>query len=132
MSINIGDSASLKKAFSSDEVAAFADLSTDHNPIHLDEAAAQQSVFGQRVVHGALSASLFSSLLGTQLPGPGSIYLGQTLSFKRPVYIDEEVTAVVEVIALDARKPIATLRTQLFKADGKLAIDGEASVRLPG
>ena len=81
----VGDSDSITKRFSPEDVARFAEVSADANPIHLDDAAAAESVFGQRVVHGMLVGSLFSALIGMQLPGKGSIYLGQNLSFKAPV-----------------------------------------------
>ncbi|MCL4158562.1 UNVERIFIED_CONTAM: hypothetical protein GTU68_012634, partial [Idotea baltica] len=97
---NVGDNASITKRFSSEDVVQFADVSEDNNPIHLDDAAAAESIFGQRVVHGMLVGSLFSALIGTKLPGKGSIYLGQNLSFKAPVMIDDEITATVEVTSV--------------------------------
>lgn len=126
--LTAGDNTSIIKTFSQQEVAAFADLCHDHNPIHLDEIAAAESIFGQRVVHGMLVASLFSGLIGEKVPGPGSIYLGQNLSFKAPVFIGQEVTASVEVIKIREDKPIATIKTTCVKADGKVAIAGEALV----
>jgi acyl dehydratase len=124
-----GDKAVLKKAFSEQEVRLFAELSTDDNPVHLDKEYAEQTQFGQRIVHGMLASSLFTGLIGGKLPGHGCIYLGQTLSFKAPVYLDEEVEALVEVIHLREDKPIATLKTLCRKADGTVAIEGEAVVK---
>jgi len=126
---NIGDKASVTKAFSAEEVAQFAKLSLDANPLHLDEAAAADSIFGQRVVHGALVTSLFSALIGMELPGQGSIYLGQSSSFKAPVYLDDEVTATVEVTEVREGRGIAKLRTSAVNSAGKLVIDGEAVVK---
>jgi acyl dehydratase len=127
--LNIGDKASVSKAFTADDVETFARLSLDANPLHLDEAAAADSVFGQRVVHGALVSSLFSALLGTELPGEGTIYLGQTSSFKAPVFLDDEVTATVEVTEVRETRGIAKLRTTAVNSAGKRVIDGEATVK---
>lgn len=124
----IADSASVTKAFSQEEVQQFADISGDHNPIHLDEKIAAESIFGQRVVHGMLVASLFSGLIGEKLPGQGSIYLSQNLSFKAPVFIDQEVTASVEITNIREDKPIMTLKTLCHNAEGKVVIQGEAVV----
>ena len=126
--LKIGDSASVTKAFSQEEVIQFADISGDHNPIHLDEAFAAESIFGQLIVHGMLVASLFSGLIGEELPGQGTIYLSQTVSFKAPVLIAEEVTATVEVVAMREDKPIITLKTTCRNAAGKVVIKGEAVV----
>ena len=125
----VGDSASITKRFSSEDVARFAEVSADANPIHLDDAAAAESVFGQRVVHGMLVGSLFSALIGMQLPGKGSIYLGQNLSFKAPVMIDDEITATVEITSIREGKPIMKLRTFAVNAEGTIVIDGGAVVK---
>jgi acyl dehydratase len=121
----------LTKSFSTEEVNEFAQLSLDNNPIHLDEEFAATSMFGQRIVHGMLVASLFSGLLGQNLPGIGGIYLGQKLSFKAPVMIDEEITASVEIINVRPDKPIITLKTVCTNRAGKTVIDGEAVVMIP-
>ena len=130
-SLEIGQKAHLTKRFGATEVAAFAALSEDFNPLHLDPAFAATTAFERPIVHGMLLASLFSGLLGQQLPGKGSIYLGQSLSFKLPVFVGDEVTAEVEVTALRSDKPIATLTTRIFTQDGALAVTGEAVVKLP-
>ena len=104
----VGQKARLTKRFGPAEVAAFAGLSEDFNPLHLDPDFAATTVFERPIVHGMLLASLFSGLLGQQLPGKGSIYLGQSLGFKLPVFVGDEVTAEVEIIALRDDKPIAT------------------------
>ena len=105
-------------------------LSLDKNPIHLDPAFAEESIFGQRVVHGMLAASLFSGLLGMKLPGEGSIYLGQSLSFTAPIYIGDEVTATVEVVKIREDKPIVTLKTVCVNSKGVVVIKGEAVVKV--
>ncbi|MFM5785037.1 MaoC family dehydratase [Aeromonas caviae] len=127
----VGMKASLTKRFGPAEVAAFAGLSEDFNPLHLDPDFAATTVFERPIVHGMLLASLFSGLLGQQLPGKGSIYLGQSLSFTLPVFVGDEVTAEVEVVALRSDKPIATLATRIFTQGGALAVTGEAVVKLP-
>ena len=125
----VGDSASITKKFGIEEVTKFAEVSEDNNPIHLDEQAGAESIFGQRVVHGMLVGSLFSAIIGTKLPGKGTIYLGQNLSFKAPVMLDDEITATVEVASVREGKPIMKLRTFAVNAEGTLVIDGEAVVK---
>ena len=124
----VGEFAELTRAFNDADVLAFARLSGDVNPVHLDAKAAAQSRFGQRVVHGMLTASLFSTLLGTRLPGPGTVYVSQNLRFLAPVFLDERLTARVEIVQVRADKPLVTLSTRCFKDDGALVIDGEAMV----
>jgi 3-hydroxybutyryl-CoA dehydratase len=107
----------------------FARLTGDTNPVHLDESYAATTRFGKRIAHGMLTASAISAVLANDLPGPGTVYLNQTLSFKAPVYIGDTVTAEVELIAL--RKRIATFRTTVHNQDGTLIIEGEAVVLAP-
>lgn len=126
----VGNSASISKTFTINDVEEFANLSNDKNPVHLDEEFAKASIFGQRIVHGMLVASLFSGLLGDKLPGKGTIYLGQTLSFTAPVPIGEKVTASVEIINIRKDKPIVTLRTLCIDSKGQTVIDGEATVKI--
>jgi len=127
----VGDGAELTKAFSEAEVQMFAAISMDRNPLHLDEEFAAKSVFGARVVHGVCVANLFSGILGGSLPGPGTIYLAQSLSFKGPVYIGEKVTARVEITGIREDKPIVTLSTRCTNEKGDLVVDGEAVVKVP-
>ena len=126
----VGDKATLCKAFTEDEVRLFSKISLDDNPIHLNQEYAENTVFEQRIVHGILVASLLSGLMGGKFPGHGTVYLGQSLSFKAPVYIDEEVVASVEIIKVREDKPIITLKTQCIKNDGTIAIEGEAVVKV--
>lgn len=128
--IKIGDKTFISKTFSEEDVFRFAGLSLDRNPLHLDKEFGRTSIFGHRVVHGMLVASLFSGLIGIELPGKGSIYLGQSLSFKNPVAIGEKVTASVEIIKIRADKPIVTLRTVCVDSEGKVVIEGEAVVKV--
>jgi len=126
--IKIGQTASVTKSFSANEVNAFAALSLDFNPVHLDAEYAKNTAFGQQIVHGMLVSSLFSGLLGKQLPGEGTIYLGQDLKFKKPIFIDQKVTATVEVIEIREDKPIITLSTTCVNDQGKVLISGQAVV----
>lgn len=125
-----GHRASTGKTITEADILMFAAVSTDTNPVHLDAEAAASSMFKQRVAHGMLSAGLISAVLGTKLPGPGTIYLSQTLRFRAPVKIGDTVTATVEVMELDAERRRATLRT-VCTVGGKPVIEGEAVVIPP-
>ncbi len=127
--IKVGDKASLSRVFTEKDVIKYSEISTDTNPIHLDEGYASSTVFGKRIVHGMLVASMFSALIGVELPGEGSIYLGQSLSFKAPVSIGDQVTASVEIVRIRDDKPIVTLRTICINNEGLVLIEGEAVVK---
>ena len=126
--LEIGASASLTKTFTDEDVRAFAAISGDKNPVHLDEDYAAQTQFKKRIAHGILTAGLISAILGTQLPGEGSIYLGQTLNFRAPVYLGDTITATVTIIKKHERKPIVTLETVCKNQDDVIVLDGEAIV----
>ena len=102
----------------------------DRNAIHLDAEAAARTPFGRPIVHGVFVASLISAILGEDLPGPGSIYLSQSLRFEAPVYVGDTVTATAEVTAVRAEKRIVTLRTACVNAAGVRVISGEAIVKV--
>jgi 3-hydroxybutyryl-CoA dehydratase len=129
--LSVGQTASLGKTITEADILMFAAVSLDSNPVHMNEEAAKASIFGTRIAHGMLSAGLISAVLGTQLPGPGTIYMGQSLRFKAPVKPGDTVTATVEVTALDPAKKRATLKTVCTVA-GKAVIEGEAQVQVPG
>jgi 3-hydroxybutyryl-CoA dehydratase len=112
------------------DLVAFAAVSGDRNPVHLDEAYAANTAFKGRIAHGMLSAAYISAVLGMDLPGPGSIYLSQTLSFKRPVRIGDTVLTRATVVAIDGLKARVTLKTECLVA-GKAVVDGEAVVMVP-
>ncbi len=131
MKIEIGAKASRTKTFSDDDVRGFARVSGDTNPVHLDDAYAATTRFGQRLVHGMLTASLISAALANDLPGEGTIYIGQSLQFKAPVFIGDTITATVEVTQFRAEKRIATLATTCTNQDGKIVLVGEAVVLAP-
>ncbi len=128
--LSVGLSAEMTHVVAAADVEAFAEVSHDRNPVHLDETYAKATPFGGRIAHGALGAAYISAVMGNQLPGPGSVYLTQALKFRRPVRIGDALTARVTVTALDARRGFATLRT-LCEVDGKTVIDGEALVAVP-
>ena len=126
----VGQSASLKKVFSSEDVKAFAELSLDRNPIHLDEAYAEQSLFGKRIVHGFFVGSLISAVFGTLLPGEGAIYLHQEMNFRKPVYHGEEITATVTVTNIKKEKSILYFDTKCENERGEIVIDGNAVLKV--
>lgn len=129
--IQIGDTAFFEKTISESDVYLFAGITGDLNPAHVNQAAAEQSRFKNRIAHGILISGLISNVLGMQLPGPGTIYLAQELRFTAPVYLGETVRAVVEVIEKDAEKKRVIFKTQCIKSDGTLVIDGSATVMPP-
>jgi 3-hydroxybutyryl-CoA dehydratase len=122
----VGDSAEITKSLDEAEVAAFADLSGDRHPVHLDLAYAETTRFGQRVVHGMLTASLISAALARLLGRPGAISVEQTLRFLRPVHLGDTITARAEVIGLVAPQRRLRCRTTCRNQRGELVITGEA------
>lgn len=126
----VGMMAEFSKTITEADVVAFSAISGDSNPIHLDAVYAAASRFGRRVVHGILGASLISAVMGTRLPGPGGIYLSQTLQFKAPIHLGDAVTARVEVLKLHPGWSRAELRTQCF-VGATIVIDGHAVVVVP-
>ncbi len=128
--IEIGMVRSLTKEVTDRDIALFAEVSTDRNPVHLDEDYAQQTIFGGRIAHGMLTAGLVSAVIGEQLPGHGTVYLGQSLRFLGPVRPGDRVTAEVEVTAIDHARRRVTMETRCLVA-GKKVLAGEALVLAP-
>jgi 3-hydroxybutyryl-CoA dehydratase len=128
MKFKPGDTASLSKTIGDDDIRAFANATGDHNPLHLDEEFAKQTRFGKRIAHGMLSASLISAVIADELPGQGSVYLGQTLQFVAPVFPGDTVTARVTVTAIREDKPIVKLETVCTNQRDEVVIRGEATV----
>ena len=124
--IQVGARASLTRTISDEDIRAFARISGDTNPAHLDDAFAATTRFGRRVAHGFLVASLISAVLGTQLPGPGAIYLDQRLRFLKPVFPGDTITARVEVTDYRPEKSVVTLNTGCFNQNGEEVIGGQA------
>lgn len=130
--IQAGDRASFSKTIAESDVYLFAGITGDFNPAHVDAVTAATGAFGQRVAHGMLTASFISTVLGTRLPGPGTVYLSQEVQFRAPVFIGETVTATVECVEkLDARRWLK-FRTTVENQDGKTVITGHATVIPPG
>lgn len=128
--LSVGMTADLMKTVMATDVVGFAQLSGDNNPVHLSDHFAAKTPFRDRIAHGLYTASLLSALLGTRLPGPGAIYLHQSLNFKAPVRIGDVVNAHVEVTALDGDRNRVTLACTCH-VDNKIVLDGEAVVMVP-
>jgi len=128
MKIKVGDTASVTKTFTQEDVQKFAELSGDHNPIHLDEEHARGTRFGRRIAHGMLTSSLISNVIGNELPGVGSIYLGQMLQFLAPVFPGDIITARATVTSVREDKPIVKLETVCKNQRDEIVIKGEATV----
>lgn len=129
--LSVGQSAMFGKTVTEADIMAFAGVSGDTNPIHLHEGFAKASRFGRRIAHGMLSGSFISTVIGTKLPGPGAIYVSQTMNFMAPVLIGDTITAVATISAIDATKRRVTLKTQCLNGEDKVVIDGEAVVLVP-
>ena len=128
--LEIGMERTLRKTITDSDIALFADVSTDRNPVHLDESYAQSTIFAGRIAHGMLSASLISAVIGEQLPGHGTIYLGQNLKFLAPVRPGDSVQAVVRVMGIDHARRRVTLETFCMVGD-TVVLKGEALVLAP-
>lgn len=126
----VGQSCELKKKFTEKDVLNFASLSMDLNPVHVDKKYAENSIFKGQIVHGFLSSSLISAIIGTKMPGPGSIYLHQDLNFKKPVYIDDEVKGVVTIKEINKEKSIIHLDTFCYNSKNEIVVDGSAIIKL--
>ncbi|HET9147781.1 MAG TPA: MaoC family dehydratase [Acetobacteraceae bacterium] len=126
----VGQTASLGKTITEADILLFSAVSMDTNPVHLNQEIADRTLFKGRVAHGMLCGSLISAVLGTVLPGLGTIYLTQSMRFRSPVRIGDTVTAVVEVAALDHERKRATMRTRCL-VRGRVVIEGEAVVIPP-
>ena len=125
--LSVGQSAEAVHVMTEADVARFAEVSGDHNPVHLDEAYAETTRFKGRIAHGMLSASYISALIGNSMPGPGTIYVSQSLNFKRPVRIGDEVTTRVSIESIDLAKGLVTISTACL-VRGKAVLDGQAVV----
>ncbi len=126
----VGMRETLMKTVMNSDVVGFANLSGDHNPVHLSDHFARKTRFGGRIAHGLYTASLISAVLGTRLPGPGAVYLSQTLNFKGPVKIGDVVLISVEVIEKIDKGRRVRLHCEC-SVDGKVVLDGEALVMAP-
>ena len=128
--LSVGQVAELAKTVTESDIVLFAGVTGDFNPVHVDAEAAKQSVFGERIAHGMLSAGFISAVLGMRLPGPGSIYLSQTLRFTKPVRIGDTVRARVEVVEVIAAKRRVRLATTCRNQNDEVVVEGEAVVMM--
>ena len=131
-SIQVGDTASLSRTVTEADIVNFAGVTGDFNPVHVDAEYAGASMFGERIAHGMLAAGYISAVLGMQLPGPNTIYLGQTLQFKLPVKIGDTVTATVTVAEKREEKRILKLDTTVTNQRGEVVVTGEAVAKKVG
>ncbi|MBR6147712.1 MAG: MaoC family dehydratase [Lachnospiraceae bacterium] len=132
MRYHIGETAEVSRVISETDIIHFAEISGDHNPVHIDEIEAKNSIFGQRIAHGFLVGSIISNVIGMQLPGPGTIYMEQNLKFKKPVFIGDTITAHVEISEIiNEKKNIFRLSTSVVNQDDMTVIDGYAIVKAP-
>jgi 3-hydroxybutyryl-CoA dehydratase len=125
--LTVGQTAQLDRCVTEADLVAFAAVTGDDNPAHLDEAYAATTPFGGRIAHGMLCAGYISAVISTKLPGPGTIYVSQTLRFRRPVRIGDTVTARVEIVAIDTARGRVRLATTCL-VNGKPVLDGEGEV----
>lgn len=129
--LELGQSAQFSKTISESDVYLYAGITGDFNPAHIDQAYAEKTAFKTRIAHGMLTAGFISNILGTKLPGPGSIYLQQTLNFMAPVAIGDTVTATVEVIEILTEKKRVRMKTTCTNQEGTVVLDGEAYISPP-
>jgi 3-hydroxybutyryl-CoA dehydratase len=128
--LQIGENATRSLTIDDEAIRAFAEVTGDNNPVHLDDDYAAGTRFGRRIAHGMIAAGLISATLANDLPGPGTVYLNQTLQFKLPLYPGDTVTATVEVVNVRSDKPIVTLSTVCTNQEDKVVLEGEAVVLL--
>lgn len=128
--IQIGMSESYSQTITDADIKAFAGISGDNNPVHMSDEYAEKSMFEGRIAHGLMSASFFSAIFGTRLPGPGCVYVNQNLKFKKPVYMNDTVTATVVVTLIDTKKRRVFFDT-FCKVKNKIVISGNAELYLP-
>lgn len=130
--MKLGDKASFSKTITDADVTIFAGLTGDFNPVHIDSVYAKNTIFKNRIAHGMLGGSLVSTVLGTRLPGPGTIFMEQNLKFKMPVYIGDTLT--VEVIfkeVLNSKKGVIKLENQISNQEGSIVTEGYSIVKVP-
>lgn len=128
--LSIGMSGEYSQTVTDADIKAYAGISGDNNPVHMDEQYAQNSRFKRRIAHGLFSSGFFSAIFGTKIPGPGCVYVSQNIEFKRPVYIGDTVHASVEITAIDLTSRKVTFSTKCT-VNSKRVIDGEAVLYIP-
>ncbi len=128
--IRIGQHAEYVRTVTSEDIEMFGQVSGDYNPLHFDEDWAKTTMFKGRIAHGILTATYVSTVIGMKLPGPGTIYISQSMKFRRPVRIGDKITARVEVIDKTDEKEFLTLKTVCINQEDKVVLDGEAVVTM--
>lgn len=128
----VGQKVVLERSFSLEEVIAYANLSGDDNPLHINEEFAKNSRFGKNIVHGMFVMGVVSKILGTMLPGNGTIYLGQDVKFKRPVFVDQKVFFEVTITEIEPERKFIYLSTNVVDEAGKCLVEGNARVLYEG
>lgn len=128
----VGQKAQIEKIFSLEEVIAYAKLTGDNNPLHVDPEYAKESRFGDNIVHGMFVLGVISKILGTVLPGNGTIYLGQDVKFKKPVYVNQKVMIQVEITQIEEERNLIYLSTSVWDTEGKCLVEGNAKVLYEG
>lgn len=128
----VGQRAEITRTLETNDLNHFIEVSGDNNPLHIYNEHGADGRFSKQICHGLLIASYISAVLGTKLPGPGTIYMGQKLSFRKPVYVGDTVTACAEILSINKEKAIITLKTDVVNQNGDCVIDGEAVVKVLG
>lgn len=128
--LKVGQKASLTKTITEKDLSHFIAITGDTNPLHVDESFSEKTFFGQRIAHGMLSASLFSTLVGMHIPGIGAIYKSQTLEFLRPVFIGDTLCAWFEIVAIDPENERIEIKSWVENQDGKTVIEGQTVASL--
>ena len=128
--LEVGQRASLEKTITEEDLSHFIAITGDENPLHVDEDFARQTFFGQRIAHGMLSASLFSTLVGMHIPGIGAIYKSQTLEFLRPVFIGDTLTAWFEVVGVNLDDEQVDIKSWIENQDGQTVVEGKTVASL--
>ncbi len=128
--IKVGMKVSYSQTITDADIKTYAGVSGDHNPVHVSQEYAEQSRYGKRLAHGMISIGFFSALFGMRLPGPGCVYVAQNTKFKRPVYIDDTVTAVAEVTAISLENKRVFFSTNCY-VKNKIVISGDAEIYIP-
>ena len=131
LELNVGDFVESIKRIEDKDVVMFSEVSGDKNPVHLDEEYASTTRFKHRIAHGHLVSSLFSALLGTELSGEGSIYLAQDIRYLKPVYLNDEIRAVVKVVECDTTRNRVKLETNAYNQNNEMVISGMAEIMPP-
>ncbi len=126
--LQVGQKYIHKFSYTQDQVNAFAEVTGDNNPVHLDEKYASNTIFKRPIAHGMLGASMFSKVFGTLFPGEGTIYLNQSLNFLRPMYVEEPYEATFEVVEIISEKNRAIITTSISNNEGKIVLSGEATL----